>query len=510
MATIKLFHKLAALFLISALFSVALFGSISYLIFKNELVEARTIEATSLASFASQELQNPLYFLNYDELNEIIEKIKENPNVESAYALKADGSVITDGTDENTYFGQTLEDDFVKKSINSHEILVEVEGDILRVSAPVIITEKIGILLIDFSLHELNLVLANLIATLGTLFVIISVIFAGTSFLFSRSILKPVEEVRDAAVEIAEGDLDQKIESTSGDEIGTLASVFNEMSSKLKESYTSLEQKVQERTDELEKANLDLEFEVEVRRSTFELKNAFERLKSLDILKRDIIANVSHELRTPITIVKGALEILGQEENPKMRKKLINTARDALKRQDMIVHDLIEAARMQEAISSKESTLTEIDIERLINLTIIESKAVAHNRDIELISKIDKNLPKIMANHNSLNHVFRNLLNNAIKFTEKGKITLKAKHKNKEVEFCVEDTGIGIEEEFYESIFHPLFQIDSSITRRYSGTGMGLPIVKNIIEEHGGRIWVESTPGSGSKFYFTLPIKRRG
>lgn len=487
------------------------------------------MEVESLAGFASQEIQNPLYSLNYDELNEIIEKIKENPHVESAYVLKADGSVITDGTNENIYFGQTIEDDFVKKSINSHDMLVEVEGDVLRVSAPVVITEKIGILLIDFSLHELNLVVAGLIRTLGTLAVLISVIFIGTSFLFSRSILKPVEEVRDAAVEIAEGDLDQKVEAASGDELGTLAAVFNEMSAKLRESYMSLEQKVQERTEELEKANRDLksevrerkkaeeelkkakdELELRVEERTLELKTAFERLKNLDKLKRDIISNVSHELRTPITIVKGALEILDEEDNPKMRKKLINTARDALKRQNMSVHDLIEAARMQEETSGQGLTLTEIDIERLVNLTVIEFKAVAHNREIEVISEIEKDIPKIRADQSRLSHVLRNLLNNAVKFTEKGKITLKAKHKNKEVEFCIADTGIGIAEEFHESIFQPFFQIDSSVTRRYSGAGMGLPIVKNIVEEHGGRVWVESTPGSGSKFYFTLPIEGGG
>lgn len=527
MSSLRLFHKIAALVIIATFLSVVLFGSISYFIFKDELIEARATEARSLAVFASDEIKNPLYFLKYDEMEETIKRIKENPNVESAYIMHADGRVITDGTDENVHISQIFTDDFTRRSIKSDDVLLEIHGSVMSVSSPITITEKIGILRIDFSLGELNLVLSSLTTNLGLIAIIICAFFVGAGFLFTRSLLNPIENVKNAAVEIAGGNLDKKIEVTSQDEVGQLASAFNEMGEKLKEAYTSLEQKVCERTDDLQKANLDLEFEVEVRRRmdhelkkakdelelkveerTHELKTAFDSLKSLDDLKRDIISNVTHEIRTPITIIKGALEILELEEDPEMRKRLINTSRDALKRQNMIVQDLIEAVKMQGGAISRELALSKLDVESILSLATIEFKASAFDKGIELISKIDRDLPPIRADQNKLKHVLRNLLSNAIKFTEGGRVTVKAKHKNDEIEFCVEDMGIGIAKGVHKSIFQPFFQIDSSPTRRYSGAGMGLPIAKNIINEHGGRMWVESTTGKGSRFYFTLPIDK--
>jgi signal transduction histidine kinase len=118
---------------------------------------------------------------------------------------------------------------------------------------------------------------------------------------------------------------------------------------------------------------------------------------------------------------------------------------------------------------------------------------------------------RVKADIEKIKHVFLNLLDNAIKFTDKGgNVYISARMKESMVEVCVEDTGIGISEEFHEKIFDRFYQVDATSTRRFGGTGMGLAVAKEIINTHGGIIWVQSREGKGSKFCFTLPVSRDG
>jgi signal transduction histidine kinase len=238
-----------------------------------------------------------------------------------------------------------------------------------------------------------------------------------------------------------------------------------------------------------------------------ETKRAYEELKSLDELKSNVIANVSHELRTPITIAKGALELLMEADDPASRRSLIAMARAALLRQNMIIGDLIEAATMEKAEIGL--SLDDVDISSVITVITGEFEALASQRKIDLRYDLEENLPLVRADVKRLSHVLRNLLSNAVKFTEKGSVTVEARRKEDMVEVCVSDTGIGIPKELQDKIFERLYQIDSSGTRRYGGTGMGLAIVKEIVEAHGGKITVESEVGKGSRFCFTLPAAEK-
>jgi PAS domain S-box-containing protein len=243
----------------------------------------------------------------------------------------------------------------------------------------------------------------------------------------------------------------------------------------------------------------------ERKRAAVKLQKAYDELKSLDELKSNVIANVSHELRTPITIAKGALEMVMGENDPDSRGRLIAMARDALIRQNMIVGDLIDAASMEKRkFRLKPEAL---DLGQVIPLVVNEFKSVVIKKNIALESKIGKGLPRVRADYKELEHVLRNLLSNALKFTEEGgSVAIEARKKKGMVMVCVSDAGIGIPKKLHEKIFDRLYQIDSGGTRRYGGTGMGLAIVKEIVEVQGGRIWVESEPGKGSRFCFTLPI----
>jgi signal transduction histidine kinase len=244
--------------------------------------------------------------------------------------------------------------------------------------------------------------------------------------------------------------------------------------------------------------------EMEVEEKTRDLQEAYEELRSLDELKSNILANVSHELRTPITIAKGAIQLAKDMEDTKKRGDVLDMAFNALTRQNMIVEDLLEAARMKK--TDTRLSLEEVDVRNVIRRITEEFRPFATKKGIKLRLRLDESLPVIKADYKRFEHVLRNLLSNALKFTEEGSITVEAKGRDRDVLICVSDTGIGIAEEYHEKIFQYLYQIDSSGTRRYGGTGMGLAIVKEIVEAHGGKVTVESKPGKGSRFCFTLPI----
>ncbi|MEE9152261.1 MAG: ATP-binding protein [Thermoplasmata archaeon] len=244
---------------------------------------------------------------------------------------------------------------------------------------------------------------------------------------------------------------------------------------------------------------------VERKQDEEKLQKAYEELKVLDRVKSDIIANVSHELRTPITVVSGALELMEAEEGKKTRDEYIKMAKSALQRQNSIVGDLIAAASMKKGV--KELELTPVDIAQLVTLLKGEFKPKVLEKKLKMKVKMEEDLPMARADYEQLEHVLRNLIGNAIKFTEDGgEINIEARKKDSTIEICVIDTGIGIPKGKQEMIFEQLYQVDASSSRTYAGTGLGLAIAKEIVEAHGGKITVESEPSKGSRFCFTLPI----
>jgi PAS domain S-box-containing protein len=238
-----------------------------------------------------------------------------------------------------------------------------------------------------------------------------------------------------------------------------------------------------------------------------ELRSAYVELKAVDELKSNIIANVSHELRTPITIAKGAIELAMMEDDRERRDQLLRMALDALVRQNFMVGNLIEAARIEK--SSRRPKRRPLDLIPVIMDVVRELRPMARKKKVKMTLQLDKDLPIVMADAEQLKHIIRNLLHNAVKFNkEGGRVTVDARPINGSVEVCVEDTGIGISRENLDRIFERFYQVDPGLTRHYGGTGMGLAIVKEIVEAHGGKVTVESEVGKGSRFCFTLPIEK--
>lgn len=243
----------------------------------------------------------------------------------------------------------------------------------------------------------------------------------------------------------------------------------------------------------------------EHRRTERALKKAYDELKSLDKLKSNIIDNVTHELRTPITIIRGALDLVRDEDQKDVRNKLLDTAVDALRRQDFMVGNLINAATIKSG--GKTLKLATVNLTHIMAIISDEFSSTIIKNNIKITVRAEENLPLVRADYTQLMQVMRNLISNAIKFNRTGgSVTVDMKKKGNMVEVCVSDTGIGISDDAREKIFDHLYQADSSNGRNYGGAGMGLAIVKGVVEAHDGMIIVESEPGKGSKFFFTVPV----
>lgn len=352
-----------------------------------------------------------------------------------------------------------------------------------------------------FTLRNRMLVASLLLIAMGIVF----------AFVMSRSIIKPITLVQDAATKIAQGELDKRIEITSRDEIGQLAHTFNNMAGKLKKSYRGLEKKVHERTKDLEKANKELKREITAKKlAEEELKTLNERLnlRTLDLERSNkeleqFAYVASHDLQEPLRMVSSYTQLLAKRYKDKLDKdahEFIDFAVDGANRMQRLIQDLLSYSRVgtqKKPIKASDCNAILGRVRADLNVVIEENNAVVTNDE----------LPTVMADETQLVQVFQNLIVNAIKFRDKDppSIHVSAEQNRNEWILSVSDNGIGIDPEFHERIF-VIFQRLLGKAED-TGTGIGLALCKRIVESHGGRIWVESQPGKGSTFYFTIPRK---
>jgi signal transduction histidine kinase len=274
-------------------------------------------------------------------------------------------------------------------------------------------------------------------------------------------------------------------------------------------SRADLDQAVTEQIIQLRSAlqasNRSLERRVEER--TAELQKALERVSELSQLKANFISNISHELRTPLTHIKGYIELLVSGTLGPLteeQKHALEVSQQSTQRLETLIDDLI----MVSMASRGELSLRQesVDICRLANLTVKSYGEAALRRGVRLQAEIDEHVPFVHADSQKIAWVLGQLVDNGIKFTPSGaSVTVSLKREGENlVIVSVTDTGIGIPPSRLEDIFEPFHQLDSSSTRQYSGTGLGLSMVRQIVEAHGSMLEVQSTEGRGSTFKFPL------
>ncbi|OQY27891.1 MAG: hypothetical protein B6244_09070 [Candidatus Cloacimonetes bacterium 4572_55] len=232
-----------------------------------------------------------------------------------------------------------------------------------------------------------------------------------------------------------------------------------------------------------------------------------ERLRQIDHLKDQFLANTSHELRTPLNSIIGIAESLIDGvagELPKPAMFNLSMVVTSGKRLSHLVNDILDFSKLRnnELVLHKKP----IDIRQIAEIILTIVRLSMGRDSIELHNDIPEEFPPVDGDENRLQQIMYNLIGNAVKFTESGKVAVSGVHRNGMVEILITDTGVGIQKERLRDVFKSFEQADGSISRDFGGTGLGLSITKQLVELHGGRIWVESEEGKGSCFTFTLPV----
>ena len=241
-------------------------------------------------------------------------------------------------------------------------------------------------------------------------------------------------------------------------------------------------------------------------RSVIAVFHDVSRLRELESLTRDFVANVSHELRTPLTAIKGYVETLREEDvSPDDRSRFLETVSRHTDRLSALIEDLLELSRLESPETRLE--VRPIALEAVAGRAIELLEGTAGGRHVTLHHDVPAGLPAVVGDAGSLEQILVNLLDNAIKYTPAGGgVTLSASRREGRIRVAIMDTGIGIPAADIPRLFERFFRVDRGRSREEGGTGLGLAIVKHLVQLQGGEVGVESEPGRGSTFWFTLRI----
>jgi signal transduction histidine kinase len=302
------------------------------------------------------------------------------------------------------------------------------------------------------------------------------VISALAALVMARRMVRPIRTLQESAQKIGAGELEQKIDVRTGDELEALAGEFNRMTDELRRSYAELEQKVEERTAQLAVANRH---------------------------KSEFLANMSHELRTPLNAIIGFSEALRERMFGELNAKQVEYLDDihASGRHLLsLINDILDLSKI-------EAGRMELDVSRFAAPAALEAamslvRERAQRGGITLSLELDPALGEVRADERKFKQILLNLLSNSIKFTPAGgRIAVRAGINGAGLEVAVRDTGVGIAPGDQGAVFEEFRQVGP----RAEGTGLGLALTKRFVELHGGAIRLESVPGRGSTFTFTLP-----
>ncbi len=297
-----------------------------------------------------------------------------------------------------------------------------------------------------------------------------SIIFSFSVIYLSKRISLPLIELTGTAKQIEAGNYEIEIKSDSDNEIGILANSLNLMVKTLRQKISDLER--------------------------------------LQQIRKDFVGNASHELRTPIAAIKGFTESLieGALENPEITKKFLERTQANVKRLEIIVDDLLELTQLEGG--NREFSPRFYNVVESIRETTLDFEKVAEEKGLSLHFKNELPLKvEFLADKNQMEKVVANFVDNAIKYTNSGKIIVSLSQVDNFLVISIKDTGIGIPESHIDRIFERFYRVDKSRSRRLGGSGLGLSIVKHIIENHNGKIEVSSELGRGTEFKVYVPFK---
>ena len=320
------------------------------------------------------------------------------------------------------------------------------------------------------------------VAGTGLIVVTISTLF----MLMRRFVIKPLKKLEEMTDEISKGNLQARVNISTGDEFEKLGHSFNSMAQSLSRGRDHLQEKVSLATKELSDANRELQ--------------------TLDKLKSDFLANMSHELRTPLTVIRGGIDYLNRTIKKEDNRNYLDIIDKNLARLIHLVSDLFDFTKIEARKS--EWSFDQVNLGVLIEEVVEIIGPLAMDKDISINYERPGDV-LVELDLERIEQVLVNLIENAIKFSPpKSEIQIKVKEDPTNVTVSIKDQGIGISEENLKTIFDKFSTVPAAGYGKPEGTGLGLAICKAIVEAHDGKVWAESVEGESSTFFFTLRKKR--
>ncbi len=534
--------------------------SVALLYFHQEYVwEEFELRTASITRSLAKDMELSLLLEDKEAIRSKLETLMEFKDVLSTSVFDKNNVLLVKAGEDSSISKEFVRVISLEVQINPLDIHEEM-SDAVDVTVP----EKIGRVTIVFSTLKLKSGLRKMITIAIFITLIFTVLRIVSDYFFTKGITKPLANLVDGSHAVAGGNLDQTIEvPASSNELGMLASSFNKMVTalknrdeeikdhhqKLEKSYTKLESshkeldhaydKLGEKTKELEEYKTFLEDKVKERTMDIEEANrrlveAFNKIKEVDRLKSEFLANMSHELRTPLNSIIGFSKvILKGIDGPitDLQKNDLSAIHFSGQHLLGLINDILDLSKIESG--KMEICHEDLDISELVTGVVGTLHPLLKEKDLEVTYKIEEGIPIVRADKTRIRQVFLNLISNAIKFTDKGWIQISIK-KFKEKDFqaiennpnsycpkrssvaekenmlliSVEDSGGGIKEEDMPKVFETFRQIDNSSTKKEGGSGLGMAITHQMIEMHGGEMWLESVVQKGSIFHFFLPVKK--
>jgi two-component system sensor histidine kinase BarA len=369
-------------------------------------------------------------------------------------------------------------------------------------------TNLLGWIEIELSLANTQIAKYQHLATSITTVLVTLILCLMLAIRMSRNISLPIQDMVDCVKAIGDGKIDARVHVNSGDEFQTLAAGINAMAIAIQRTKTEHQQNIEQATHDIRETLDNIEIQ------NIELNIARKEALEVSRIKSEFLTNISHEIRTPLNGILGFTRILLKDQSDQRKTDHLNTIEKSANGLLTIINDILDLSK----IDAGKLVLENIDfnVREVLEDVLTINAPEAHKKSLELVSLIYSDVPQFLSGDPlRIKQVLTNLISNAIKFTPQGNITVRVLIEDENVnqasvKFEITDTGIGLSDEQQNKLFRAFSQADSSTTRQFGGTGLGLVISQHLVKAMQGDISVESGEGEGSTFSFSVTLKKSG
>ncbi|MGK0249883.1 MAG: two-component system sensor histidine kinase BarA [Oleispira sp.] len=518
----KLQNRILALVLLPGLIVSLFLGGFFIIQHMSDLDLLLQERGLAIAKQAAPTSEHGVVSGNNRLLQNLTNNLLEERDLRAARILNKDGKVLA-------YAGPKMITKFIGNTQFKYgQLQLSITDSSIRIKAPIftqnidlvedisepiyqqqnIDADLLGWIEIELSLANTQIAKYQHLATSITTVLITLILCLMLAIRMSRNISLPIQYMVDCVKAIGDGKIDARVHVNSGDEFQTLAAGINAMAIAIQRTKTEHQQNIEQATHDIRETLDNIEIQ------NIELNIARKEALEASRIKSEFLTNISHEIRTPLNGILGFTRILLKDQSDQRKTDHLNTIEKSANGLLTIINDILDLSK----IDAGKLVLENIDfnVREILEDVLTINAPEAHKKSLELVSLIYSDVPQFLTGDPlRIKQVLTNLISNAIKFTPQGNITVRVLIEDENVnqasvKFEITDTGIGLSNEQQNKLFRAFSQADSSTTRQFGGTGLGLVISQHLVKAMQGDISVESAEGKGSTFSFSVTLKKSG